>query len=79
MPAASLIPTELADDALCKPSDLCKWLDVSLPTIDAWISRGLLPEPLKLGPRTRRWRVGDIRQAVLKLNGDYVVKRRKKK
>jgi predicted DNA-binding transcriptional regulator AlpA len=36
---------------------------VSEPTVWRWVKAGRLPAPLKLGPNTTVWRVGDLRRA----------------
>ena len=37
------------------------WRGVSAPTIWRWVKSGRLPAPVKLGPNTTAWRVGDLR------------------
>ncbi|MFJ2364553.1 helix-turn-helix transcriptional regulator [Pseudomonas sp. NPDC087697] len=34
---------------------------VSAATIWRWVKAGILPAPVKLGPNTTAWRVGDLR------------------
>lgn len=35
-------------------------LGVSRATVWRWASAGLLPQPIKLGPNTTRWRLSDL-------------------
>lgn len=49
-------------EQLLKPSDLCTKLRVSIDVLDEMQEQGKLPEPIRLGPRTRRWREADINQ-----------------
>lgn len=39
---------------------------VSAPTIWRWTKDGRLPAPVKLGPNTTAWRVGELRAAIAK-------------
>lgn len=34
---------------------------ISAPTVWRWVKAGRLPKPVKLGPNTTAWRVGDLR------------------
>ncbi len=47
---------------LFTPRMLCKLLSISRRTLRYWVEKGLLPEPLRLGPdgRTLRWHSGDV-------------------
>lgn len=38
---------------------------ISAPTVWRWVKAGRLPAPIKLGPNTTVWRVGDLRQNLL--------------
>ncbi len=40
--------------------DLCKQLKVSMRTIERWMAEGILPPPLRIGPRSPRWRKAEI-------------------
>ena len=42
-------------------------LPIGRATFWHWISIGLFPKPVKLGPRISAWRVGDVRDALLTL------------
>lgn len=37
---------------------------VSAPTIWRWVKSGRLPAPIKLGPNTTAWRVGELRDCL---------------
>lgn len=69
MSIASLIPAELSDEALVKTSEVAAWLRVSVTTVNTWAKSGRLPKPLELGPCTRKFRVGELREALCKLDG----------
>ena len=40
---------------------------ISDPTVWRWVKSGRLPSPVKLGPNTTGWRVGDLRDAAQKV------------
>ena len=61
-------PSTRAAEAYFTDIELASRLKVSRQTIWRWVSRGVLPEPLKLGPRTSRWRACDIRNFERSLN-----------
>lgn len=48
------------DDGLLDIRDLTKRYKVSAATIYRWIRSGHFPAGVALGPKTRRWREGDI-------------------
>lgn len=37
---------------------------ISDPTVWRWVKTGRLPQPVKRGPNTTAWRVGDLRRAL---------------
>lgn len=45
---------------LLRISDVCEWLGISRSTIYKLLSDGIFPEPVRLGPRTVRWRIDVI-------------------
>ena len=45
---------------LLRISDVCEWLGISRSTIYKLLSDGTFPEPVRLGPRTVRWRIDAI-------------------
>lgn len=50
------VSQELADaPATLAPSDLARIFRVSLPTINKAIADGLLPAPMRISARCRRW------------------------
>ncbi len=66
--AASLAAVEnfdnLADSVLVDLAAVRSIACVSRPTIYRWISRGLLPQPRKVGPLKNFWTAGEIRAAL---------------
>ena len=40
---------------------VCDELNISDSTFYAWINTGLLPEGVAFGPRSKRWKMSDIR------------------
>lgn len=38
---------------------------ISSPTVWRWVRSGVLPKPVKLGPRITAWCVGDLRRSSL--------------
>jgi predicted DNA-binding transcriptional regulator AlpA len=65
MSLSSLIP----DDAPAEvnAATLARWLGVSPSTVTEWAKRGMLPEPLRLGPKIIRFNVAEVRVAVERL------------
>lgn len=45
---------------LLDKSELCKLLRVGVETIERLEQEGRIPAPVKLGPRTKRWRRDEI-------------------
>jgi DNA binding domain, excisionase family len=43
------------------PGQVAELLGVEVPTVLAWGRTGRLPEPLKLGAKTIRWRETDLK------------------
>ncbi|WP_157836274.1 helix-turn-helix domain-containing protein [Rheinheimera texasensis] len=41
---------------IIRPAELAEVLHVSLPTLWSWRKKGILPEPIVLGPRFIGWR-----------------------
>lgn len=48
------LPTYLRD------IDIARVYSVSRTTVWRWTAEGILPEPIRLGPATTRWRLSDI-------------------
>jgi len=46
---------------LMSPGQVAELLGVEVPTVLAWGRTGRLPEPLKLGAKTIRWRETDLK------------------
>jgi prophage regulatory protein len=52
----------LPDDALIRERTLVPgYLPVARSTLWRWVRNGTCPQPVRLGPNTVAWRVGDIR------------------
>ena len=66
---AGCVPPELAqfdalpDSAYVRLPVVAALYGISAPTVWRWASKNLLPQPVKLGPNTTAWRVGDLREA----------------
>ena len=54
---------------LLSDREIAALLGVSRASVWRWTRRGLLPAPLIVGQRTRRWRRGDVEAALDKRNG----------
>lgn len=44
------------DKVFLRPSDICKLLGISQPTLYRWIRIGHFPKPVKYGPLLTGWR-----------------------
>lgn len=75
MTAAPSIPTATAAPALTQFDNLPESAHVRLPVVAAlhgigpatvwrWVKAGRLPAPVKLGPNTTAWRVGELRRVM---------------
>lgn len=75
MTAAPSTPTTTAAPSLAQFDTLPASAHVRLPTVAAlhgigpatvwrWVKAGRLPAPVKLGPNTTAWRVGELRRAM---------------
>jgi prophage regulatory protein len=51
----------VSDDALLRIRDLSKLVGLSAGSIYRKIGEGGFPKPLRIGERSVRWRVGDVR------------------
>ena len=45
---------------LLRISDVCEWLGISRSLVYRLLSDGIFPAPVRLGPRTVRWRIDAI-------------------
>jgi len=43
-----------------KDTDACQRYGVSRSTWWRWLSEGVIPSPVKIGPRATRWRLDDL-------------------
>jgi prophage regulatory protein len=68
--AAASIPSALAhfdslpDSAHVRLPIVAAWRGTSPATVWRHVKAGLLPAPVKLGPKTTAWRVGSLRRCV---------------
>jgi predicted DNA-binding transcriptional regulator AlpA len=51
-----------ARDPLLTPQDVAARLRCSVRTVERYVARGLLPEPIRLSSQKRLWRESDIQQ-----------------
>jgi prophage regulatory protein len=58
-PRAVLIDADLG---LMREAELLRLVAVGKTSLDRWIDEGKFPEPIKIGPRSVAWRVGDVRR-----------------
>lgn len=58
---------ERAASSLADVKTLADYLGVSINTVWRWSRTGRLPAPIKIGPNSTRWRVGDVRAALAAL------------
>ena len=56
----------LPDSAHVRAQTVADWKGVSVPTVWRWSKAGLLPAPVKIGPRVTAWNVGALRDASTK-------------
>lgn len=54
----------LPDDCLIPQTDVLKIIGISRTSWWRGVKSGVYPQPVRLGPRMNRWRVGTIRQLV---------------
>lgn len=59
----------LPDSALISDRTVAVLLESSRATVWRWSREGRIPQPVKLGPNSSRWRVGPLRAALAKLTG----------
>jgi len=53
----------LPDSAHVRAPVVADWKGISVPTVWRWAKSGLLPAPVKIGPRVTAWNVGQLRRA----------------
>ncbi|MGH8274901.1 MAG: helix-turn-helix transcriptional regulator [Gammaproteobacteria bacterium] len=51
-------------DKLLSDRDVSATLNCSRASVWRWVRRGLLPPPILVGQRTRRWRQADIERFI---------------
>ena len=54
-------PMKPRSEKLLTVAQVCKELDISPSTFYVWLKDGLLPEGFQYGPRSRRWKMSEIR------------------
>jgi predicted DNA-binding transcriptional regulator AlpA len=64
IPAALANFDSLPDSAHVRLPVVAAWRSSSPATVWRHVKAGLLPAPVKLGPNTTAWRVGDLRRAM---------------
>jgi prophage regulatory protein len=58
---------KLPDSAMVSDTELSGLLGVSKNTAWRWSKAGRLPSPVKIGPNTTRWNLGEVRAALAKM------------
>jgi len=56
-----------AEEKLLTPDDLMRMLQIRRTALYTLIRRGVIPRPIKLTPKLRRWRQSDIKAILDKL------------
>jgi predicted DNA-binding transcriptional regulator AlpA len=59
VPAMQIATTVTRHAAFLTLADMRARYGISDATVDRWVAKGRLPQPVRFG-RTRRWRVADI-------------------
>ena len=57
LPTSVEIPTAFRPGSLVRLSDVCEFLGISRSTVYLRLSEGRFPPPVRLGPKTVRWRI----------------------
>ena len=52
----------MPDSAHVRIDVVSGWRGVSRATVWRWVKAGYLPAPVKIGPNSTAWRVGDLRK-----------------
>ena len=60
-PKPQTVMLQEAHDGWLTVAQVCKELHISDSTFYQWLNEGLLPPGLEFGPRSKRWRMSDIR------------------
>jgi predicted DNA-binding transcriptional regulator AlpA len=56
----------LPREGFARLSNVIRILGIKKTTLWNWVKTGYFPKPVKLGPRTTAWRVGDVRDFIAK-------------
>lgn len=63
------------DSPLMTKAEVCQFFGAKVPlhprTLDRWIRKGLIPRPVKLGGKIRRWRKTECEQALADLGPNW--------
>jgi prophage regulatory protein len=59
--AAKIFP-DLPDEARVRAKQILEIYPINQATFWRWVSKGIFPKPIKLGPNTTVWTVGSIRE-----------------
>jgi len=74
---AAMIPDDWPDQKWVRASEVALLLGVTVYTIYNWAKSGRLPKGNKLGPRTMLFNVGELRQALQRMDAPESKPRRK--
>lgn len=61
---------DLADDAYVRLPTVTGLLGVSDGSVWRYAKKGIIPAPVKIGPRCTAWNVGELRAALRRMRGD---------
>lgn len=64
LPAAFTNFAQLPDDAFVREPIVRALYSVSHATVWRWVKAGVIPQPVRLSPRTSAWKVGELRAAL---------------
>ena len=65
IPSALANFDRLPDSAFVRLPVVCALRGISAPTAWRWVRSGHLPAPVKLGPNTSAWNVGELRRQLV--------------
>jgi hypothetical protein len=77
MTVTELIPPNLGDNEKVSPGIVAEWLGVSPATVKAWSRVGRLPPPIRLGPRTAYYLIGELRAALARMDNGTAARGRR--
>lgn len=50
----------MSDPSFCTTKEVCERFRISRATLNRWVHRRFFPKPIRIGPRTIRYRLSDI-------------------